>query len=515
MGCGASTAAPSAGRDAKPVKRLKSLAGMTRPSTVEEDLAATKLAAVTRGRQSRTHLDEQQGAAIKVQAMFRGKRDRRYSAQVRAEFDTKEVKTSDVARLKRTESNRLQRVNDYAFVKQLGKGAYGQVYLANYAPEGNGEADGDASFISKGVGVISKATETAMGFVGLGEKPPQCAIKVLSRSILKRKRVGKNASAYDSVLGEIAVMKHLRHPNIVRLYEVIDDPDQDLLFMSMELVTGGDLSESINAKRVVPEDELRVWIRGLTLGLEHLHGSGVCHRDIKPENMLWDPSTRTCKLADFGISGFFRANTLGGDFLTATSGSLIFFAPEMCRSIKGAGYSGRAADLWACGVSIFMWLYFIPPFMSDNPPGLLKAISEEDIVWPEDKSHSAELVALVRGLLQKQPSDRSRIKDMRRDAFITRNGAEPLDQALPIVNAKDGCVVVPKSELHMAVERVKIQRRSLNPAPEVPENMDAGYVALAEAAEARQAEMAELRKSSTDLVDCEDQTAESAAGEDS
>ena len=71
------------------------------------------------------------------------------------------------------------------------------------------------------------------------------AIKCLSRSILKRKRVGRNGSAYDSVLGEIAIMKHLRHPNIVRLFEVIDDPDQDLLFMCMEVSTGGDLSASI------------------------------------------------------------------------------------------------------------------------------------------------------------------------------------------------------------------------------------------------------------------------------
>ena len=55
------------------------------------------------------------------------------------------------------------------------------------------------------------------------------------------------------------------------------------------------------------------------------------------------------------------ATSLGGDFFTATSGSLMFFAPEMCRSIKGAGYSGRAADLWACGVSLYMWLYHDSP----------------------------------------------------------------------------------------------------------------------------------------------------------
>ena len=54
--------------------------------------------------------------------------------------------------------------------------------------------------------------------------------------------------------------------------------------------------QSIEKKRRVPEDEVRLWLRGLTLGLEHLHLCGVCHRDIKPENLLWDPTTRQAKV---------------------------------------------------------------------------------------------------------------------------------------------------------------------------------------------------------------------------
>jgi len=470
MGCGASKQVAPAFPAGKQIESIKPSSG-AKPS--DENRAASVIGSRAKGRSERKHLEQQHKNATKVQAVFRGNRDRRLSAQRRDEFNIqREVKTSGEAQIKRSQSGgKLQRVNDYAFVKMLGKGAYGQVYLAEYDPETSaapGAADKPMSgvglatgLLNSAVGTVSKAMGDVGELIGLSEKPPEVAIKVLSRSILKRKRVGRTGSAYDSVLGEIAIMKHLRHPNIVRLYEVIDDPDEDLLFMCMELVTGRDLSEPITQKRVIPEQELRVWLRGITLGLEHLHLSGVCHRDIKPENLLWDPVTKTVKLTDFGISGFFRATALGGDFFNATAGSLAFFAPEMCRSIKGAGYSGRAADLWACGVSLYMWLYHDSPFMADNPPALLKAIAEDTIVYPvREPAPSAELMSLLVQLLEKQAPMRIRIKSVRRDPFITNSGAEPLDDPLPVVNARDGAVAVPKSELSSAIERIRSINRS-------------------------------------------------------
>ena len=313
--------------------------------------------------------------ATKVQSMYRGKADRRFTGQMQTERRIAKMTTD--AELKRSStSSTLQSVNNYNFIKTLGKGAYGQVYLATTKDEIDPEL----------------VAAQPRGWFGSSTKQVQVAVKVLSRSILRRKRVGRHGSAYDSVLGEIAVMKQLQHPNIVRLYEVIDDPDEDLLFMVMEVVGGGDLSAPIEAKRIVPEPELRLWLRGLVLGLEHLHLCGVCHRDIKPENLLWDATSQQAKLSDFGISvhgrtfqrgplgltfdtliltltltltpspspspphphphphtltptqGFFRTGSssqMGQDFFTATGGSLVFFAPEMCRSLRGTAVSGR------------------------------------------------------------------------------------------------------------------------------------------------------------------------------
>jgi len=137
---------------------------------------------------------------------------------------------------------------------------------------------------------------------------------------------------------------------------------QDQLFLVLEFVSGGDLSKPIKEKRRPPEAELRIWLQGVLLGLEHLHLSGIIHRDIKPENIMWDSKRQAAKLTDFGISTFFDNEHVGGDFVESTGGTFFFFAPEMTRSRQGAGYSAKAADVWAVGVSLYMWLYHKPPF---------------------------------------------------------------------------------------------------------------------------------------------------------
>ena len=267
MGCGASKVAPASNKSSAeapsgaeksvfmaPVRAVGELASSVTEMVGDVyDEAAKKIEAVQRGIEARKELEQQKKSAVVMQSLYRGRQARRQSEQLRV---SRKIIETDTAELKKTKGKMPAGVNDYYFSKQLGKGAYGEVYKAH-----------------KG----SKSSDDVS------------ACKVLSRSILRRKRVGRFGSAYDSVMGEISVMKALDHPNIVRLYEVIDDPDEDLLFMVMELVTGGDLSAPFNEKRNGPEAELRVWLRGLTLGLEHLHLSGVCHRDIKPENLLWDP----------------------------------------------------------------------------------------------------------------------------------------------------------------------------------------------------------------------------------
>ena len=203
-----------------------------------------------------------------------------------ATVQTKRVKHEEV----------LTRLNEYRIGREIGRGAYGTVLKARKPKQAS--------------------------------RTYEVAIKVAKRSALKRIRHG-NGTVLDSALREIAVMKRLSHPNVVRLIEVIDDPARDELYLVMELVTGGTLGEPIAKGQASSEATLVRWMRDVVLGLEHLHHSGVVHRDLKPENILWDKAARRAKLADFGAAAICSEGR-AGDYVRGTAGTPAFFAPEMC-----------------------------------------------------------------------------------------------------------------------------------------------------------------------------------------
>jgi len=166
------------------------------------------------------------------------------------------VRTTVRTRLKRSDTGTtIRSVNQYNVEGVLGVGAFGVVYKATNTLE-------DASPLEQTV-----------------------AVKVLRRSILKRQRVGRTGSAFDSVAREIAVMKKIDHPNCVRLFEVIDDPAQDELFLALEYVDGGEVAD-LCKDGPLQESIGRSIARDVCAGLAHLHSNGIVHRDIKPSNML-------------------------------------------------------------------------------------------------------------------------------------------------------------------------------------------------------------------------------------
>jgi len=379
--------------------------------------AAAAVQAHARGRLQRLEAERMAAAATRVQARYRGR-----SAQLAVEERRVEVQVTTTAELKHDRDENVKKVNAYGIGKQLGKGSFGTVY---------------------------KGTKGGDDF----------ALKVLKRSLLKRKRMGRTGNAFEAVLREIAVMKKLHHPNVVKLYEVIDDPERDELYLVLEFVEGGDLMEPIRKKEVVPEDTLRLWTRDLLLGLEHLHLSGVCHRDVKPENVLWDKRAGRAKLADFGVSTIMRSQGLGGDILMATGGTVPFFAPEMCSvQSRQGGYSGKAADLWACGVCLFMWRYHRLPFAAPTELMMMEAIRDTPLEWPDDADATAELKAVLRGLLEKLPKQRWRMRELRRDMWITSGGTS----LLPITRQPTGAEqTVSTLEFQSAISQVILNARAM------------------------------------------------------
>jgi serine/threonine protein kinase len=161
-------------------------------------------------------------------------------------------------------SNTLTRVNQYKLEQVLGKGSFGAVYRA-----------ADAQGVYVAIKVMEKG-ELRKKSKGIGR--PQLGPP-------KSKSGGGSTLVSMSIAKEIAVMKRVNHPNCVRLFEVIDDPAGDRMFLVMDLLLGGEVLSPANLPSnqayLNEEDALEVF-RDLLDGLEYLHGNGILHRDIKP-----------------------------------------------------------------------------------------------------------------------------------------------------------------------------------------------------------------------------------------
>jgi len=229
-------------------------------------------------------------------------------------------------------------VNGYAKGKMLGKGAYGEVFLA-----------------TKG-----------------GEK---FALKVLKKSALKKVKTGRQGSALDTVKTEIATMKKIAHPNCVHMFDVIVDPSHDEICFLLEFVDGGASQKSDSDGMPLPLSKKTIWsfMRHLLMGLEYLHMHGIVHRDIKPENLLLN-KRGVLKIADFGTSCLCE----GDANAQKTAGTPAFFAPELCSVDTSGTYDARVVDLWAVGVTLYMWICGRPPYQAPTTMLLMAAISGAD-----------------------------------------------------------------------------------------------------------------------------------------
>lgn len=275
-----------------------------------------------------------------------------------------------------------------------------------------------------------------------GEPGAVFAVKIMSRSVLRRRKEfvkvagggsrPKVITAFDDVLREIAVMKKLKQANVVRLYEVIDDERNDLLFMIMELMSGGQVAtwnsqtkrydahpslrkpsslENDDCNPVFAETSAQRVLRDVVSGLDYLHRQGVVHRDIKPENLLLSASGRTTKICDFGVSHV--SEVVGGEAnntdpaspgspgvkLRNTKGTYAFQAPE---ALTGEEFDGFAADIWAVGVCAHCFLFGELPFFAESAPDLLETIGKAaTVTLPGDENVSEVAKAFVSCLLER------------------------------------------------------------------------------------------------------------------
>ncbi|XP_020199128.1 CBL-interacting protein kinase 8 isoform X2 [Aegilops tauschii subsp. strangulata] len=209
---------------------------------------------------------------------------------------------------------------------------------------------------------IGEGTFAKVKFAQNTETGESVAMKVLDRSsILKHKMV-------DQIKREISIMKLVRHPNVVRLYEVL--ASRKKIFIILEFITGGELFDKIIRHGRLSEADARKYFQQLIDGVDFCHSKGVYHRDLKPENLLLD-SQGNLKISDFGLSAW---PAQGAALLRTTCGTPNYVAPE----IESAEYSFPA-------------------------------------VFPSGAK------SLIRRILDPSPDTRIRIEEIRKDEWFKKN----------------------------------------------------------------------------------------------
>ncbi|KPJ01854.1 Testis-specific serine/threonine-protein kinase 1 [Papilio xuthus] len=205
----------------------------------------------------------------------------------------------------------------YKLLKYLGEGAYAKVYLTEYLKENNK------------VSLACKVIETA-------KAPKDFVVKFLPR--------------------EIDVLIRLNHPHLIHVHSIFQRKTKYYIFMRYS--ENGDLLGYILKNGCVSENQSRVWLRQLALGLQYLHELEITHRDIKSENVLLTANFNV-KLSDFGFSRFCIDEDDQPILSETYCGSMSYAAPEI---LRGKPYLPKPTDLWSLGVVLFVMLNKSMPF---------------------------------------------------------------------------------------------------------------------------------------------------------
>ncbi|TKW57522.1 Calcium/calmodulin-dependent protein kinase kinase 2 [Colletotrichum tanaceti] len=337
------------------------------------------------------------------------------------------------------------RINQYIIKQEIGRGSYGAVHLAT--------DQFGTEYAVKEFSKVRLRKRAQSNILRQGARRPQrFAHRISLNAPLSPHfgdggqggKAGWNANdALFFIREEIAIMKKLNHPNLVQLIEVLDDPEEDSLYMVLEMCKKGVVMKvGLNQKaKPYSEDLCRYWFRDLILGIEYLHEQGVIHRDIKPDNLLLTEDD-VLKIVDFGVSEMFEKP--GEGMKTAKSaGSPAFLAPELC-VVRHGDVDGRAADIWSMGVSLYCLRYGKIPFEHEGVLEMYEAIKTESPGLPEDEN--PDFVDLMKRILEKDPQKRIQMSGLRKHPWVTKKGIDPL------LSKEDNCSVIvePPNDLELS-----------------------------------------------------------------
>uniref|UniRef100_A0A3Q0RWH5 SNF-related serine/threonine-protein kinase n=1 Tax=Amphilophus citrinellus TaxID=61819 RepID=A0A3Q0RWH5_AMPCI len=251
-----------------------------------------------------------------------------------------------------------------------------------------------------------------------GEK---VAVKVIDKTKL-------DTVATGHLFQEVRCMKLVQHPNIVRLYEVIDT--QTKLYLILELGDGGDMFDYIMKHEEGLNEELaKKYFAQIVHAISYCHRLHVVHRDLKPENVVFFEKQGLVKLTDFGFSNKFQP----GKKLTTSCGSLAYSAPEI---LLGDEYDAPAVDIWSLGVILFMLVCGQPPFQEANDSETLTMIMDCKYTVPPHVSSTCK--DLIDRMLQRDPKQRASLEEIESHAWLQGVDPSPATKySTPLVSHKN------------------------------------------------------------------------------
>ncbi|KAL7375052.1 hypothetical protein ABVT39_011103 [Epinephelus coioides] len=263
-----------------------------------------------------------------------------------------------------TASDDQPHIGNYRLLKTIGKGNFAKVKLARHVLTGK-----------------------------------EVAVKIIDKTQL-------NSSSLQKLFREVRIMKMLNHPNIVKLFEVIET--EKTLYLVMEYASGGEVFDYLVAHGRMKEKEARAKFRQIVSAVQYCHQKCIVHRDLKAENLLLD-ADMNIKIADFGFSNEF---TLGNK-LDTFCGSPPYAAPEL---FQGKKYDGPEVDVWSLGVILYTLVSGSLPFDGQNLKELRERVLRGKYRIPFYMSTDCE--NLLKKFLILNPSKRGSLEQIMRDRWM-------------------------------------------------------------------------------------------------
>ncbi|XP_055271152.1 serine/threonine-protein kinase BRSK2 isoform X6 [Moschus berezovskii] len=247
------------------------------------------------------------------------------------------------------------------------------------------------------------------GLVKLGIHCVTCqkvAVKIVNREKLSE-------SVLMKVEREIAILKLIEHPHVLKLHDVYEN--KKYLYLVLEHVSGGELFDYLVKKGRLTPKEARKFFRQIISALDFCHSHSICHRDLKPENLLLDEKNNI-RIADFGMASL----QVGDSLLETSCGSPHYACPEV---IRGEKYDGRKADVWSCGVILFALLVGALPFDDDNLRQLLEKVKRGVFHMPHFIPPDCQ--SLLRGMIEVDAARRLTLEHIQKHIWYIGGKNEP------------------------------------------------------------------------------------------